>query len=296
MKKLIILFLIISGTLFASSLDWESDLVFSHKYHAEEAGAECSDCHGKVAESIKGADDLLPEMETCYSCHDEDMDCESCHLQGEDPIILPRIDTYSAKFNHKIHAKNEIDCAKCHSQVINKEKVNSGLHLPVMNNCMACHDTPDEISGCYSCHTENENLVPQDHVVSWKTEHGLYSESETTCQSCHTESYCIDCHQGENSFSQSHTADFIITHGMSFLVRETDCETCHQSIDYCVECHVHVNYIQPPSHMLINFKSDASDYDPTLHAEEARMNFETCPVCHQPGDDLWVEKCIDCHN
>ena len=97
MKKLMILFLFISGTIFASSLHWESDLVFSHKYHAEEAGAECSDCHGKVSESISGSDDLLPEMETCYTCHDEDMACESCHLKGEEPVILPRINNYSEK-------------------------------------------------------------------------------------------------------------------------------------------------------------------------------------------------------
>ena len=188
MKKITILLLILTGTIFATFLNWESDLVFSHKFHTEDAEAECSDCHTNVAESVKGSDDLLPEMETCYSCHDEDMDCESCHLQGEDPIILPRIDTYSEKFNHKIHAQNEISCSKCHEQVVNKEEVNSGLHLPLMNDCMACHDTPDEMDGCYSCHAEDENLVPQDHIASWKSEHGLYSESETTCQSCHSES------------------------------------------------------------------------------------------------------------
>jgi len=299
MKKIIILFLIISGTLLALSLDWESDLVFSHKYHAEEAGAECSDCHGKVAESVKGTDDLLPEMETCYSCHDEDMACESCHLQGEDPIILPRVEKYSEKFNHKIHTENNVSCEKCHTQIANKEKVNSGMHLPVMNDCMTCHETPDELNGCYSCHTQDENLIPQDHVASWKTEHGLFSESEASCQNCHTESYCIDCHQGENTMSQTHPADFIITHGMSFVMRETDCETCHESVDYCVECHVNINYVQPVSHMLNSWKYQSGNndtFDPRIHADEAKINFETCAVCHQVGDDLWTEKCSECHN
>jgi len=286
MKNLIILFLIISGTIFASSIDWESDLVFSHKFHAEEAEAECSDCHGKAAESVAGADDLLPEMETCYSCHDEDMACESCHLKGEDPIELPRVENYSKKFNHQLHAENNISCEKCHSQIAEKEEVNSGMHLPLMNDCMTCHETPNEINGCYTCHDQTENLIPEDHkIVSWNKEHGLYSESENTCQSCHTESYCIDCHQGENTMSQSHPADFIITHGMSFLVRETDCETCHESRDYCIECHVEINYVVPVNHRV-------DDWTGHKHAEEARINFETCSVCHVSGE----ERCIECHN
>lgn len=285
MKNLSILLLILTGTIFATFINWESDLVFSHKFHAEDAEAECSDCHSKATESIKGTDDLLPEMETCYSCHDEDMDCESCHLNGEEPIILPRIEKYSEKFNHKIHAENEISCEKCHADVLVKEKVNSGLHLPAMDDCMVCHDTPDDLNGCYLCHTENEKLVPENHIASWKVDHGLYSESDNSCQNCHTESYCIDCHQGENLSSQTHPADFIITHGMSFQVRELDCETCHQSVDYCVECHVQVNYVVPVNHRV-------EDWTGRKHAEEARMNFETCSVCHVSGED----RCSDCHN
>lgn len=285
MKKLSIFFLILTGTIFATFINWESDLVFSHKFHAEDAEAECSDCHSKATESITGADDLLPEMETCYSCHDEDMDCESCHLNGEEPIILPRIQNYSEKFNHKIHAKNEISCEKCHAEVLVKEEVNSGLHLPIMDDCMTCHETPTDFSGCYLCHTNSEILKPGDHVATWKVNHGLFAESETNCESCHTDSYCIDCHQGENLSSQAHPTDFIITHGMSFLMRETDCETCHQSVEYCIECHVEVNYVVPVNHRVEGWNGHK-------HAEEARMNYETCSVCHVSGE----ERCSDCHN
>jgi hypothetical protein len=285
MKNFTILFLIVAGTILASSIKWESDLVFSHKFHAEEAEAVCSDCHAKALESVTGKDDLLPAMETCYSCHDEDMACESCHLQGEDPILLPRIETYSEKFNHKIHAENNIGCEDCHTDVVKKENVNSGLILPIMDDCMSCHETPSELSGCYSCHTEQENLIPQDHTSLWLKNHGLFSESNENCQSCHVESYCIDCHQGENTMAQSHPADFIITHGMSFLVKESDCESCHQSVDYCIECHVQINYVVPVNHRM-------EDWRGYKHAEEARMNFETCSVCHVPGE----ESCSECHN
>jgi hypothetical protein len=84
--------------------------------------------------------------------------------------------------------------------------------------------------------------------------------------------------------SQSHPADFIITHGMSFLVRETDCETCHQSVDYCIECHTSINYVVPVNHRM-------NTWEGHKHAEEARMNSESCTVCHVSNDAL----CEECH-
>ena len=198
MKKIIpaavVLFTI--GLVIASGIEWKSDLVFSHKYHLTEAEAECSACHEKAETSTKGTDDLLPEMETCYSCHDEDdTECSQCHKQPDDPILLPRIENYSVKFNHKKHVENDVACTVCHTGIASKDQVESSMHLPKMELCMTCHETPASVAGCYSCHQTTDNLKPVDHETGWDKNHGIVGEwGSVICKSCPILSYCIACH------------------------------------------------------------------------------------------------------
>jgi hypothetical protein len=270
----------------AASVEWNSDLIFSHKLHVQDLGAECAACHEGALTSQSGLDDLLPEMETCYNCHDEDMDCAACHEQPDDPVLLPRIDTYNEKFNHEVHAENDIDCAKCHAGVEGKEVVTSGVHLPDMDNCMQCHQTPAKIEGCYLCHTRDEQLIPADHSGDWTQSHGMYSESGAqNCNSCHRETYCTDCHQGENLMNEAHPPNFIATHPTSYAIGESDCASCHQGRDYCIECHMEVNRVLPANHMM-------PDWNGHEHAREARANFDNCVVCHTEND----MSCQTCHN
>jgi hypothetical protein len=273
----IIISLLLIGLLYAGTLSWESDLVFSHKYHAREVGAECSDCHTKAVESNSGRDDLLPVMETCYNCHDEEMACKACHEHGEEPVLLPRVTSFNPGFNHKRHLEKEITCQTCHKEIDNKETVSSGMHLPGGKICMDCHGASDELT---------QRLKPKDHSDFWPQIHGMFHETGSqNCTSCHTEAYCIDCHQGENLFNQSHPPEFIATHGISFTMRESECATCHQGKDYCIECHREVNNVIPSTHVLPDWKG-------ALHSEEARKDFDNCSVCHTQDDIA----CIECHN
>ena len=289
MKKIFPVFtvLILIGLAVASNIEWKSDLIFSHKFHQVEAEAECLSCHGAAETSTVGKDDLLPEMETCYDCHDEDdTDCAECHKLPDDPVILPRVETYSAKFNHKLHMEKDIACTVCHVGIAAKEEVESSMHMPNMDLCMTCHETPASLAGCYLCHQTNENLKPMDHEVGWMKNHGMIGEAGAeNCKSCHTENYCIDCHQGENTMGQSHTPDFILTHGMSYLVRESDCASCHESKQYCVDCHMYANTVKPMDHAV-------SEWAGSGHAEAARTDYDRCSVCHQSDEAL----CATCHN
>ncbi len=290
MKKLnfIGVLIIISGIVFAGQLQWNSDLTFSHKYHIEEEGVECTECHTAVEESKLGADDLLPTMSTCFDCHeDEEDNCTFCHENTKNKrIILPRVTDYNPKFNHIKHADEGISCIKCHEGINNKESAAGSVHLPMMSDCMECHETPETIAGCYKCHTTNESLTPDNHAHSWKSQHGMESETgDQNCTSCHTKSYCVDCHQGANLFNESHAPEFIATHSISFSVRESDCQSCHQGLDNCRECHTQVNYVIPVDHLMPTWKG-------TLHSEEARADFDRCTVCHTPGEAT----CASCHN
>jgi hypothetical protein len=273
----IIIILLLLGLLYAGTLSWDSDLVFSHKYHVQEVGAECSDCHSKAQESTSGKDDLLPEMETCYTCHDEEMACTACHKQGEEPLLLPRITLYNSEFNHSLHQKKNISCLSCHRGVDTKEKVTSGIHLPDGKICSDCHSASTQLT---------QKLKPRDHSEFWLQIHGTFSETGSqNCSSCHTDAYCIDCHQGENLLNQSHPAEFIATHGISYTLRESDCAGCHQGKDYCIECHREVNNVSPSTHLMPDWKGP-------LHSQEARKDFDYCSVCHTQDDIA----CIECHN
>ena len=285
MKNIILNVLLLIGLVLAGSTPWKSDLKFSHKYHIEEAGAECDVCHAAVLTSVSGKDDLLPAMETCYNCHDEKMPCTSCHAKGEEPDLLPRVENYSEKFNHKLHIEKGTSCQVCHTGIESKNEVNEGMHITGMDGCMQCHRTPAETDGCYLCHLENEQLIPVSHTESWSVMHGTASEAGAEkCNLCHQENYCIDCHFGENLDNGSHPAEFLATHAISWQFRENDCSTCH-TIDYCIECHTEVNYIIPINHSI-------EGWNGSLHAREARTDYENCSVCHTDDDMI----CARCHH
>lgn len=281
-------FLLLLGGIFVfASIDWKSDLIFSHKFHVQEVEADCQTCHAAADTSLMGKDDLLPQMETCYSCHDEDdTECTVCHKQPDEPVILPRVENYSAKFNHKTHIEKKTPCTTCHTGIELKETVTSSMHLPHMKTCMNCHAVPDTKEGCYTCHGKEEQLKPLDHNLVWSKNHGMAAESGSQqCRMCHTQSYCTDCHQGENLLSKSHPPNFIATHSLSYQIRESDCSACHEGKDFCIECHMNVNYTKPVNH-------SQADWATTGHREAALSDYDHCTVCHRPGDLV----CSQCHN
>ena len=287
MKTLSILTALFVTVLLATNIQWKSDLKFSHKFHQQEVEAECTECHAGVDTSRLGSDDLLPAMETCYNCHDEEeTECTVCHENPDEPVILPRITDYSPKFSHKLHLEKGTDCSVCHTGVEQADKVGAGLHLPAMATCMNCHSVPENKEGCYQCHESKDNLLPGDHVADWKHNHGMIAETDQiSCRCCHTENYCTDCHQGENLDNRAHPAEFIITHSLSYTVRESDCGNCHQSKQFCVDCHLNVNSVQPEDHQLPDWAAEG-------HGQAAREDYDRCTVCHPAGDAI----CNPCHN
>jgi len=288
MKKQILILMLLMSFIIAGSFSWKSDLIFSHKYHVQDEELACSDCHDGAKTSITGKDDLLAKEAVCRDCHEEDdTECSMCHKEPDNPLPSPRITNYSLKFNHNLHIEQEeIQCLTCHSGIDESESLSADLHLPKMETCMDCHITPLDLPGCYQCHTKQEQLRPAEHTLAWNEMHGMAARSGAQiCNSCHRESSCIDCHQGENIAGFSHNADFMVTHSQQFTTRESDCATCHQSRDYCIDCHVNVNYIVPVGH-------NSPDWSGFEHAIEGRMDFERCSVCHTGGE----ETCIKCHN
>ncbi len=293
--RLTIGFIIISAIVYAAiaagDVLWKSDLKFSHKLHADENEIECVVCHEKSLASKSSGDDLRPKKATCYECHDEkDSECGMCHENPDDPEVRRRPIEYTPTFSHEAHLGRDIKCDNCHIDAAQKESLGQ-MHLPKMESCMNCHSVSDEIDDCYVCHRNTDRLKPYNHSELWLASHGIYKTSGIQdCSACHTENYCTDCHEGENLFAESHPPEFILTHSMSFRIRESNCYACHEGNEYCIECHIDVNHIEPISHSMPNWQWPISDSP--LHGEEGRGNVDYCATCHRESD----EYCAACHD
>jgi len=257
------------------------DLLFSHDIHAE--AAECTDCHDQVATSINGRDDLLPTMETCAQCHDVDDEngCTQCHRNGDEPILMERIDDYLPRFTHKNHVDQLISCLTCHTGVNNSTGI-SESHLPPMSLCISCHDTPATFAGCALCHEPDRDLQPLDHKTGWMNAHSCSQLDQ--CSMCHTASSCEDCHMGSEGVILYHSSEFAQTHGMDFRMKTTECTLCHQDYSSCRTCH-ETNAIAPVSHLLPFYTANG-------HGLDAISDPDYCRVCH---DTESSGLCATCH-
>jgi predicted CXXCH cytochrome family protein len=294
MKKFIIilcLFLLL-GIIMASSE--QADLIFSHKYHAEEVEASCSACHEAAFESKSPNDNLLPDMETCYDCHDEDeTECSYCHIDPDEAREVTRIIGLKAKFPHKAHAESDEDCLVCHKGITQEETPKQDLHIPSNDICINCHGAADyneEKERCLQCHEQDFHFIPADHTNMWKKNHGLVSQiDENSCSHCHQNTYCVMCHEGDNLDRMAHPLNYRNSHGIHAKGNKDNCLTCHQEYAFCIECH-QTELVMPRNHSFANW---ANTVDGGRHAREALYDFDSCSSCH--NDAFTDNICLRCH-
>ena len=273
----------------------DPELIFSHRYHIEDEGLECSDCHYDVEASLVGTDNLLPDKEVCSDCHDvEDEDeCSTCHTSISDPQPLPRIQDYSPTFSHQIHVEAELECSACHGNIELTEVSGAGM-LPGMVQCLDCHDQHAVTSvDCALCHGPNEELVPDNHSPDFIHAHsdiartGAPMKLDKTCQTCHDTNYCQDCHEGDNLERQTHPLNYAYTHALDAQADERLCVSCHTDRQECVDCH-NANQVLPQSHV----PGFVNAVDGGSHAFEAQNDIESCISCHNANAE---QICQPCH-
>lgn len=255
-----------------------------HATHAKNDVA-CETCH-TVAQSTSGADNLLPTMDTCKSCHDiEDATrCGVCHTNPQAPAAAPRVTEVARKFPHEKHLAGGMACADCHGDA------KAGAALPKMTVCRTCHETTPAQADCRLCHDAKEPLRPESHVVDWVSLHGPDARTNPAdCQSCHTQTDCQSCHVGDNVRPRTHRLNFLFDHALEARGQELDCAACHEDRAFCADCH-RANHVMPQDH------SRADWLGGTLggrHAEEGRVDLEGCVACHDTGNQAPL--CADCH-
>ena len=294
MKKFIFFFAIISTIWVLIVYAQNQDPKFSHKFHAEEVEASCEACHEAALSSTSPADNLLPDHESCYACHDEDeTECSYCHNDPDNPQPAQRITELKAQFAHAKHAQSDEDCMKCHAGILEDDGTGTVVNIPGQNDCADCHGVADfyeEKGLCLTCHSNEFNFVPETHSLLWKKNHGpAWQLQDNSCSHCHQQSYCLDCHQGDNLDRLSHPLNYVFNHGIDAKGNKDNCLTCHEEHSFCIDCH-QTEMVMPRNHSYAGWSNTLTG---GLHARAALYDFDTCNSCH---NDAYTDNvCLRCH-
>ena len=150
---------------------------FSHKVHADKAGAKCEDCHSFRADGTFAG---LPTLDKCAGCHSAPMGTTAAEKTFIDQYVTPnrepRWASYARQpenvaFSHAAHVKRaNMKCETCHgdtgtSDSLRPYKVDriSGYsrdiwlipntpHGMKMADCVACHHRNGLEHSCLDCH------------------------------------------------------------------------------------------------------------------------------------------------
>jgi len=150
---------------------------FSHKVHAEKAGAACQDCHGLRPDgSFAG----IPTLDKCSSCHAAPMGTTLAEKNFIDHYVTPNREpqwySYARQpenvyFSHATHLKLAgLKCEACHGlegatdslRPYQQDRISGYSRdiLPVslrhgtgsMDGCIDCHRQKKLKQSCLECH------------------------------------------------------------------------------------------------------------------------------------------------
>jgi hypothetical protein len=161
-----------------------------------------------------------------------------------------------------------------------------------------------KISECNDCH-KGEGVALNHDADFVRSHRGLASRAGHNCAQCHTQSWCLDCHQGgginadlsmatfgRDYIPKSHRSDFVSIHPIKALDNPQTCYRCHDQ-KFCTACHDRFprGSLRIKSHLMLG--PNGQRYAPALneHPIEARRNLQSCQACHPEGD-----VCIICHS
>ncbi|MEQ8353550.1 MAG: cytochrome c3 family protein [Leptospiraceae bacterium] len=149
----------------------DQPIPFSHKIHAGELGVDCQFCHTSVDKSAMAS---VPDTATCMKCH--------AYVASDSPDIQYLRKTYEkgipmrwnkvhdlpdhAKFSHKVHIARGYDCAQCHGNVAEMDKVEVTSEF--------------NMGWCVNCHRDQAKQMNLD-----KEPGGNHSLGITDCSTCH---------------------------------------------------------------------------------------------------------------
>lgn len=183
---------------------------------------ECKDCHAEIVKEFK------------QSPHNEYVECRTCHLFHKEDETIGRIyKNGNARFCLLCHEKKSFKDEIYPPKIVLKDHIKNLNYIDKMNEklCLNCHQK--------QIHSMSYIKIQNPHNKNWRIEHKKFalvkstSTINTTCISCHSRNFCIDCHKLE----MPHTKDFLDSHlEIATKKGSTVCYNCHKK-DFCNQCH-----------------------------------------------------------
>jgi len=323
-KRLVILaILFLAALLFSQKDNYENKdrIKFSHKFHQVEVETTCADCHAGAETSKLAADKLMPDKETCETCHDvsDEETCSLCHYEDEETYQQLTVAKSDLIFNHEFHKEQGLACESCHKNLDKVDYADAGS-IAEMTDCTQCHNNQQATLECASCHQNTLNLRPNDHLPDYLISHrNIARVDDEACATCHVENDCMECHDGSAVFStvvsggvkdsqtpffpslaggtkglvlsRVHELNFRLTHGLQAVGRSQECVVCHDTQDFCQTCH-ETEGVDVAGKPIWHGGPDWGAFAGVVgtgggrHAELAKQDIENCAACHSPeGDD-----------
>jgi hypothetical protein len=271
---------------------------------------QCTQCHDMKNRVVTPSPGILISHEAHEDVH---ISCTVCHNRvahnEKDRNWKPvNIDPKTGELNRGHEDFMEMTaCYRCHRLSDDGQKVRSQY--------------TNASGECSACHTADFDLVPEDHKKPdfVKNEHGPAAEKETErvaeflsepheeeaasgghddaevnavahvpsveainrCYTCHSQSFCSDCHGG---VEMPHPKSFVTSHKEAATEHPDSCAKCHGSgTSACDSCH-HSDPNVPGWEYKTNLSWLAQ------HAEASTKNGAAgCFKCHEPT------YCAHCH-
>lgn len=304
-------------------------------------GLDCDFCHENISEQATSGERDIPGHSVCESCHgdwigDEETpgkisDCARCHKDLDPagtstraaPMVIP---PPNIKFAHKDHVISTIACTACHDQVP-KKTLATRDDFPTMDRCIQCHQERAVSTECTTCHLESPTgklvtsfpqgkLMPvryhgfAAHTGDFLRDHAVPAQRDPAfCQTCHSQSECLECHDGVNRDTRFHPGDWMAVHGTRSRIDDFRCQSCHRLQSFCFDCHVRsgvASVIDPKTFNLTRQTIRTENGVPNgphpmaaqgwlspasrnFHGFHAQRSMRACVSCHQE------QYCIRCH-
>lgn len=221
---------------------------------------QCTQCHDLSKRNVTPSAGILID----HKAHaEENISCTICHNriahnETDRDFQFVNVDPNSGELNtgHP-DMSGMTGCMRCH-------RVDGDGQV---------EESPFEATGaCEACHTPEFDLVPEDHKAEgWKSAHGDAANEEAVhvaevaaeleaeggheaepksdeakatahvpnievmneCYTCHSKTFCSDCHGG---VEMPHPGNFLDNHREEAQKNEAACITCHGQ-DSCNNCH-----------------------------------------------------------
>lgn len=213
---------------------------FPHQTHVTDQDIACERCHPGVEKVGLATRDHLPGMSVCTSCHVTwRNECAKCHPAGpsgrmqsvfSDGKLAPN-GSYGIDDNHDLQFRS-----------------GEHRHLASVNidYCLNCHglsfSSPQEPKGCQECHDPRTISTDKKHPAGWIAYHPtMASRDPSSCQTCHGQSFCTDCHASQSVAAGAstvaprsyHPAGWLGTGGGTHAGRAAasalSCSPCHSA-------------------------------------------------------------------